>query len=274
MPQAVSDRQLVVVLRPFVRACGPVLDAVRESDPLRLKAWARDAGGGRSGMGSRIVGALTSLRVPGTAAWDAMGPERRMNWWVNRFGRLTALVAAVPGLGGALADRLPVRDLVGVTAQGLVLCAIARECGVNDADALVRLLAAVLFKRDIDPGLVGGRTTAPDKAEEDAEVDRLTGTLGRPRGRRATLSPRAVAGTLWRLARSLWGLADELGKRPSGRWYHRLLGVFPLVGMVGDYFGERAGLRTARKRAIAWLHTQTPQALPSGRPEPARRGRE
>ncbi len=273
MAEAVSDRQLVVVLRPFVRACGPVLDAVRDSDPLRLKARARDAGTG-GGVGRRIAATLTSLRMPGTAAWDAMGPDRRVNWWVNRFGRLAASVAAIPGLGGALADRLPVRDMIGLTAQGLVLCAIAREFGVTDTDARVRLLAAVLFKRDIDPALATGRTTAPDRAEEDAEVDHLIETLGRPRRGRAMLSPRAVGGTLWRLARSLWGLADELGKRPRGRWYHRLLGTLPLVGAFGDYLGERAGLRTARTRAIAWLHTQTAPMQPSGRVGLSRRARD
>lgn len=54
---------------------------------------------------------MTSLRVPGTSGWDAMGSDRRVRWWVDRFGRLTALVTAIPGLDGALADRLPVQDL-------------------------------------------------------------------------------------------------------------------------------------------------------------------
>lgn len=224
---SVSDRQLVAVLRPFVRACGPVLDMVRDADPIRLKV-------------------LRSIRVPGTAAWAAMGPDRRVHWWVNRFGSLTALVTAIPGLGGALADRLPVQDLVGVTAQGLILCAIAGEYGVTDTETRVRLLASVLFERDVDP-------TGRDKNAEDAEVDRLTGQLDRPRRGRVALTMRTVAGTLWRLARSLWSVTDELGKRPNGRWYHHLLGMLPLVGAVGDYFGERAGLRKVRKRAVRWL---------------------
>lgn len=219
MPEAISDRQLVAVLRPFVRACGPVLDKVREAGPFRL-------------------GFLTRLRVPGTAAWAALGPDRRVNWWVNRFGRLTSLITAIPGLGGALADRLPVQDLVGVTAQSLVLCAIAGEHGVTDTETRVRLIASVLFRREVDAAPVPA-----DQAGEDAEVARLT----------RQLTVRSIGGTLWRLARSLWAITGELGKRPNGRWYHHLLGLLPVAGAVGDYLGERSGLRVTRKRALRWL---------------------
>jgi hypothetical protein len=246
VPEAVSDRQLVALLRPFVRACGPALDALcaREQGARRQVRW----------RGLRFP---TSLRVPGTSAWDAMRPDRRVRWWVDRFGRLTSLVTAIPGLGGALADRVPVQDLLGVTAQGLVLCAIAGEYGVTDSGTRVRLLASVLFKREVDAELAAGRATGTERAEEDAEVDRLTGYLDHPSRRRAVLSLRAVGGTLWRLARSLWSIADEIGKRPRGRWYHRLIGLLPVIGALGDYLGERAGLRTARKRALVWLRDNT-----------------
>lgn len=245
MPDAISDGQLVAVLRPFVRACAPALDTVRDADPLGLKT--RDFGAKRGIVGKMLRG-LTSLRVPGTAAWHAMGTDRRVRWWTDRFGRLTALVSAIPGLGGVLADRLPVQDMLGVTSQGLVLCAIAGEYGVVDTGARVRLLASVLFGRDVDPGLAAGR----DDAVEDADVARLTGQAG-PSRRRAALSPRVVGGMLWRLARSLGGIPGELAKRPRGRWYHHLIGMLPVVGAVGDYFGERSGLRRVRKRALVWL---------------------
>lgn len=240
MPEAISDGQLVAVLRPFVRACGPALDSVRDSDPLRVKAGARGNG--------RVLRVLMSLRVPGTTAWHAMGVERRVRWWVDRFGRLTALFSAIPGLGGVLADRLPVQDLLGVTSQGLVLCAIAGEYGLVDTGDRVRLLASVLFGREIAPDIAAGR----DKVTEDADVARLTGQP-EPSRRRAALSPRVLGGMLWRLARSLRGITDELAKRPHGRWYHHLIGMVPVVGVLGDYLGERAGLRKVRKRALKWL---------------------
>jgi hypothetical protein len=251
LSEAISDRQLVSVLRPFVRAAAPVLDAVRESDPLGLRARAREQVASKG-----FLRLLSSLRVPGTSAWDAMTPDRRVRWWVDRFGRLTNVITAIPGLGGALADRLPVQDLLGVAAQGLVLCAIAGEYGTTDTAVRVRLLASVLFGRDVDPDLADGRATGYDRVAENAEVDRLSVEVDRSERARGALSPKAVAATLWRLARSLRGISEELGKRPRGRWYHHLIGMLPVVGALGDYFGERAGLRRARRRALAWLRQQ------------------
>ncbi|WP_328453109.1 hypothetical protein [Amycolatopsis sp. NBC_00438] len=248
----ISDAQLVAVLRPFVRACAPTLDALRESDPLRLKARDGHEPAGR-GFGRSVVRALASVRAPGTAAWEAMDTPRRVRWWTGRFGRLTALLTAVPGLGGVLADRLPVQDLLGAGSQGLVLCAIAGECGVTDTGARVRLLAAVLFDRVVEPDLASGRGVGQDQAGEDAEVERLAGHRHRVTGAVSVLT--TLGGGLWRLARSLRGISAELGKRPSGRWYHRALGAVPGIGAVGDYFGERAGMRVVRARALRWLTT-------------------
>lgn len=250
MAEAISDAQLVVVLRTFVRGCAPVVDALRESDPFRLKARGRAQAAGR-GLTTKVLDALTSIRVPGTAAWEAMDTAQRVQWWVARFGRITALVTAIPGLGGALADRLPVRDILGASAQGLVLCAIAGECGVTDTAARVRLIAAVLFDRDIDPAQANG-VVGP---AEDADVARVTENLDESKRRHGTVTLRAIGSTLWRLGRSLRSISAELGKRPSGRFYHRLLGQFPIVGMAGDYLGERSGMRTTRRRALKWLMT-------------------
>ncbi len=255
MSEAISDAALVAVLRPFVRACSPVVDALRESDPFGLKA--RGHRGERQstdqGIGTRVLDTLTSVRVPGTAAWEAMDTGARISWWIGRFGRLTALVTAIPGLGGALADRLPVRDILGVASQGLVLCAIAGECGVTDVAQRVRLIASVLFERDIDPVLAAGRADGRAQAPEDADVARLTEELDESRRRHGAVTLKAVGATLWRLGRSLRGITVELGRRPSGRFYHRLLGQIPVVGAAGDYLGERSGMRTVRQRARRWL---------------------
>jgi hypothetical protein len=64
---------------------------------------------------------------------------------------------------------------------------------------------------------------------------------------------RAIATTVWRMGRLLWGLGDELDKRPQGRWYHKLVGALPVVGMAGDYLGERSALRRVAKAAQRWL---------------------
>jgi hypothetical protein len=49
------------------------------------------------------------------------------------------LLAVVPGIGGALARRLPVQDMLGLAGQALLLCAIAGEPEGHQLEAPVRL---------------------------------------------------------------------------------------------------------------------------------------
>jgi hypothetical protein len=226
--EAISDRHIVKVLRPFVRAARPVLSAMRT--PGRLDG-------------------LANVRVPGSAAWEAMDTQQRTDWWINRVGRLTALVTAIPGIGGVLADRLPVQDALGASAQGLLLCAIAGEYGIDDVGERVRLVAWVLFDRDIDPELAGRKYA---EQAEDAETAELAGDFGEQHGRKK-ITLRAAAGTLWRMGRSLLAISGELEKRPRGWFYQRALGMLPVVGIAGDYLAERSGLKRVAKRATRWL---------------------
>ena len=220
------------MLRPVVRAAGPVLYALRT--PGRLEG-------------------LASLRVPGSAAWHAMDHHQHVDWWVNRLGRLTAVVTAIPGLGGALADRLPVQDALGTATQALLLTAIAEEYGIRDIGEKVRIVAWVLFGRDIDAALAAGKGEAYDPAEEDAETAKLAGEFSQVEQRPRRITLRSAGKTLWRMGRSLLAITDELDKRPHGRFYHRAVGMLPVVGLVGDYLGERSGLRRARRRADEWF---------------------
>jgi hypothetical protein len=200
MADPITDERVATVLHTFVRGCGPVLARLAK----RMK---------RNGV------------------------EERSAWWVNRVGRLTALAASVTGLAGALGDRLPLQDVLGAAGQGMLLCAIAREHGVEDQETHVRLLAAVLFKRD----LAGAGTSVPAPPTT-------------PEPRRLGVKP--MVKWLWRQGRLLLAASDELEKRPHGRLYHRALGMLPLVGMAGDYLGERAALKRAAAAADRWLHTR------------------
>ena len=94
-----------------------------------------------------MVDRLASTHAPGTAAWAQMDMHARSQWWVRRVGRLTSLVAAVPGFGGAITSKLPVTSVLGAAAQGLVLCAIADEHDMHDEADVVALLGAVMFRR-------------------------------------------------------------------------------------------------------------------------------
>ncbi|MDQ0379281.1 hypothetical protein [Amycolatopsis thermophila] len=232
MGEAISDRQVVAVLRPVVRASGPVLHALRT--PGRLEG-------------------LASVRVPGSAAWEAMARDQHVDWWINRLGRLTSLVTSIPGLGGALADRLPVQDALGTATQALLLTAIAEERGVTDVGERVRLVAWVLFGRDVDPALAAGKDGERDAAVEDAETAKLAGEFSQVEHRSRHITLKSAGKTLWRMGRSLMAITGELDKRPHGRFYHRAVGMLPVVGLVGDYLGERSGLKRVVRRADDWI---------------------
>ena len=268
---AVSDQYMISVLRPFVAATGPVLSGLRDADPFRLGRLARrralelesapsDAAPEptpttRLGKARRTAGnvrrrgldRLATSRLPGTPRWSVMTPEERDHWWVARVGRFTSVVASIPGIGGALARRLPVADILGLSAQGLVVCAIAGEHGVTDRDEQVRLLGTVLFERDLRPGEYGD---PHDEGVERGARD-LTGELSTGSGSDGRL--RALARAVWRMGRSLFALHDELDRRPHGHWWWRTLANVPVVGAFGAYKSERSGLKRAARRTATLL---------------------
>lgn len=266
MAEAIQDKHVVAVLRPLVRASAPVLATLRESDPLGLVRRALPAKDAEPvepepdelkdvdrTLREKLLDGLESVKVPGTAAWHEMTLDDRVSWWVGRVGRFTALVAAVPGIGGALADRLPLQDTLGAAGQGVLLCAIATEYGLTEQADQVRLLAAVLFDREIDPELAAGKGDGRSAEEEDAATAELTEELTESKGKHGKVTFKAIAKTLWRFGRALLGIQDELGKRPQGRFYHRALGKLPVVGIAGDYLGERSALKRATKAAQKWI---------------------
>jgi hypothetical protein len=115
----------------------------------------------------------------------------------------------------------------------------------------VRLLASVLFGRDVDPTRHGD----PHDDDVEREAGELRGSVGaagsddhEERGRLA-----ALARALWRMGRTLWGLQDELGRRPQGRRFWRVLANLPLVGALASYRSERSGLKRAARAAATWV---------------------
>ena len=121
----------------------------------------------------------------------------------------------------------------------------------------MRLIASVLFGRDIAPVLAAGH----DEAAEAVAAARLTEDLAAAAEHHGKATANAAAGTLWRLGRSLRKSTEELEKRPRGRMLQRAIGKVPVVGVAGSYLGERSGLREAWQRAHAWLtgHVAAPR---------------
>lgn len=266
MTEVVTDERIAGVLRPFVRATAPVLRTLRESDPLRLRRRTRadsadsaedgalalpDEDAAEPGRLDRLLRQLDSMHVPGSSAWDSMTIEQRCDWWAGRVGRFLALLAGLPRFGGAITSRLPIRNALGLAGQGLVLSAIAAEHGVTDNAVRVRLIARVVLDRDLSHALAAGDVDGA-REQDDARTAELTGELDETRHRR----PKAVARTVWRMARSLWEIDSELDKRPQGRFYHEAIGSVPVIGVVGGYLGERSALRRVARRGARWLRRE------------------
>lgn len=69
---------------------------------------------------------INAVDLPGAAAWDRMGRDERIHWWVHRVGALNTLVVASPGALGWLARVVPVGELAGFVNQAIMLCAVAQ----------------------------------------------------------------------------------------------------------------------------------------------------
>ena len=179
-----------------------------------------------------LAWALNTADVPGTRAWAGMDLERRVDWWVKRVGALDTLLVAFPGALGVIADRLPVQDLLGFSNQAMVLCAVAREHGIDDRELQVRLLAAVLCDRDV--------TAAEARGEAGAQAE-------------SQPSDPALAGRLWHFAGVLRAVNGELVKRHRPRSVFRYLGMLPALGAVADYFGEYGALIRAAEEGQSWI---------------------
>jgi hypothetical protein len=252
----ISDADVAAVLRPFVRATRPLLGALSDSDPFGLQARAQRATDGRAArvkrtLRTRVADRLASTRAPGTAAWKQMDMHARSNWWVRRVGRVTSLVAAIPGFGGAVTSKLPVSSGLGAVAQGLVLCAIADEHDMHDEVDVVALLGAVMFRRDLCPPARSELSRASDAAI-DARAAELTGGLENEK--KPTL--KRLGGALWRMGRGLLAIEGELGKRPRGGRITRWISLIPVVGVAGKYLGEWSGLKKAEKAGEEWIHSR------------------
>jgi hypothetical protein len=252
----ISDADIAAVLRPFVRATRPLLGALSDSDPFGLQARAQRATDGRAArvkrtLRTRVADRIASTRAPGTAAWKQMDMHARSNWWVRRVGRVTSLVAAVPGFGGAITSKLPVSSGLGAVAQGLVLCAIADEHDMHNEVDVVALLGAVMFRRDLCPPARTELSRASDAAI-DARAAELTGGLENEK--KPTF--KRLGGALWRMGRALLAIEGELGKRPRGGRITRWISLIPVIGVGGKYLGEWSGLKKAAKAGEEWIHSR------------------
>ncbi|TPG33204.1 hypothetical protein [Mycolicibacterium hodleri] len=248
VPAAViDDHEVACALRRAVGIINPVVDVLSRADPFGLKGRTHHLGAADGSIDKALdalAWVLNTADVPGTRAWEEMSLDDRTNWWVRRVGALDTVLVAFPGIFGAVADRLPIQDVLGFTNQAIVLCAVARECGVDDYGHQVRLLAAVMCNRDVGAELDGVDVEAAQEAEptESSQGDAM---------------PSAIVKALWRLAGVVRAVGGEIGKRPRPRRVFRYLGMLPAVGAVADYFGEYGALVRAAKAGRKWIEHQS-----------------
>ena len=253
--EAIDDKTVATVLTRVVWIVNPVLDVLSETDVFDLKERTKHADDANKSLLNRGLGAvawaLNTADLPGTKSWESMSLDARSKWWVRRVGAVNTLIVAYPGVLGAIANRLPLQDALGFGNQAILLCAVAREHGLDEYQQ-VRLLASVLCDRTIPEQAPAG--VAEAAAKEGAEDEPI-----KKEGKSRT--PFALAKTLWRIGQMVRGITGELRKRPRpGKFFH-YLGMIPVVGAVGDYFGEYSALGRAAKEAQDWIATSSTSAV-------------
>ncbi|MBT0565527.1 hypothetical protein [Williamsia sp. CHRR-6] len=247
--RTISDHDISWVLYTATGVINPLLDVLEDTDLLGLKkaTFARPEAG--DSVLDTVAGVLTCVvdhtGSPGTATWERWSLDQRTDWWVSRIGSLTSVLVAYPGVFGALANRLPLRDLLGFAQQAFIICAVQRVHGVHDRYLQTDQLVAVLCDRIVDSRRLLGKADV-EAAPEIAAAVAATGRT-RPGGVRGVI--RAVRETVG-LLRSI---SDVLTSRPTPKQPWKFLGELPVVGAVAGYFGERSALRRATDSVVASL---------------------
>lgn len=201
-----------------------------------------------------VARTLVSVRgelYPGHRSWSASPVEERVEWWTDRLGTLMAATAAVPGLTGRGAKLTRTVPLLGSAAQMVAICAVARECAVNDEGRIARVIGSVVFNRSLSETTIRKVTAAPLPRPQLEEFDsqelfrlRRLGSAGQ--AVRQIRVVRTVTGYL----KDLDSLLDE---RPQGNWFVRHLTNLPVAGAAATFYSERAGIRHATAESLKFL---------------------
>lgn len=174
-----DDPEIVAALRPFARGAAQVLAVLAEPDPFRLHGRAIGAVANIDGVDPKYLARLGSLPTELSA----------------RAAALVPLLAASTGID---------RRALAAAARGLVVCAEA-----DGLELRVRVLAAVLYGRDVNAASLGG--------DEDGQTAWLLTALTEATRRHGRVTVRALAVTLQRLGDLLTTIDGRAGALISGR---------------------------------------------------------
>ncbi|MFC0625115.1 hypothetical protein [Kribbella deserti] len=264
----IPDSAVVLALSKVEFGLDAVLDSLRTQDPFGIRTTlAEYSAQERPNLAEKglilAIDRLLRMRVPGHAEWPTLPLAERCDWWVDRLGGFAAVIAGLPRISGAAADRLPIQDTLGATVQAMVIGAICREYGVEAHADRTAVIARVLTNRPITPDIVlefDDPTAAGKNVAKELGLGQKTDDEG---GLRHGIK------LIWRISKMFGGISELFEDRPRGSLGARALGKLPGVGMVGGFFDERKGIRKAAYAAADLLTTgafRGPQPPVTGTP--------
>ncbi|MEV4265583.1 hypothetical protein [Kribbella sp. NPDC049584] len=247
----VPDSAVILALSRVEFGIDTVLDALRTPDPFGVRSILTGySAQEKPNLAEKAlilaIDRLLMMKVPGHAEWPKLPLAKRCDWWVERLGGFAAVVAALPRISGAAADRLPIKDTLGATVQAMVIGAICREYGVETHADRTAVIARVLTDRPITPDEVL-MYDDPTAAGQDVAKQLGLGDNSEEAGLRQGIR------LLWRISKLFGGLGEVFEERPRGSLGARFVGKLPGIGMVGGYFDERKAIRKAAYEAADLL---------------------
>jgi hypothetical protein len=256
----VPDSAVVLALSRVEFGIDSVLDALRTQDPFGIRSLLTDySAQERPHLAEKglilAIDRLLRMKVPGHAEWPTQPLAKRCDWWVERLGGFAAVIAGLPRISGAAADRLPIKDTLGASVQAMVIGAVCREYGVEAHADRTAVIARVLTDRPITPDDVL-QYDDPTTAGQDVAKQLGFGDHSEEAGLRKGVR------LVWRISKLLGGLGEVFEDRPRGSLGARFIGQLPAIGVVGGFFDERKGIRKAAYKAADLLTTGTFRVKP------------
>jgi hypothetical protein len=251
----VPDSAVVLAISRVEFGIDFVLDALRSQDPFGIHTLlAEYSAQEKPNLAEKglilAIDRLLQMKVPGHAEWPTLPLAKRCDWWVERLGGFAAVVAGLPRLSGAAADRLPMTDTLGAAVQAMVIGAVCREYGIDAHADRTSIIIRVLTDRPITPEDVI-KYDDPTIAGEDVSKQLGLGEVA------ADMGVRKGVRLVWRLSKLLSGLTEVFEDRPRGGLGARFLGKLPGVGVVGGFFDERKAIKRAAYKAAELLASST-----------------
>ena len=236
----VPDSAVVLALSRVEFGIDSVLDALRTEDPFFIRSILTEySAQEHPNLGEKALIAaidrLLRMKVPGHTEWLTLPLADRCDWWVERLGGFAAVVAGLPRISGAAADRLPIKDTLGVAVQAMVIGAVCREYGVEAHADRTAIMARVLTARPITPDevlqyddpMAAGEDVAKQLGLGDESEDagprkgiRLVWRISKLFGGRSSRSVRAAVSRPGRSGSSrasAWSAASSTSARASAR---------------------------------------------------------